>query len=406
MTTAVPPVQITPTGVVLPTEAAVLAGSQADINTAFGGGVNPALNTPQGQIASSQAAIIGEGNNQFALYVNQVDPAFAAGRMQDGIGRIYFIERLPSQPTAVQCVVVGSSGTVIPAAWPVGRDTAGNIYLNATDATIPSGGSLTIGVANQVAGPIACPAGTLSQVYKAIPGLDTITNPADGVLGRDTENRADFEFRRQQSVAKNGQGSLPSIYGNVLEVPGVLDAYAYENWTGAPISVGSSGYVLAPHSIYVGAAGGDADAVGQAIWTKKAPGANFNGATTVTVYDTVNYSTPYPAYSITFQTLAPTPVFMSVQLINSPGVPSNYATLVQNALLSAFAGGDGGARARAGSQIGASRYYPPVIAALPPGVLINDFFVGLAASPTQTSVTMGIDQTPTLSAGNIVVTTT
>ena len=74
MTTNVPSIQFTEKGVLIPSEADVLAGRQADINSAFGGGVNPGLNTPQGQIAQSGAAIIGNKNDQIAEIANQVNP--------------------------------------------------------------------------------------------------------------------------------------------------------------------------------------------------------------------------------------------------------------------------------------------------------------------------------------------
>ena len=86
MSTAVPPVQFTLEGVVLPTDAAILAGVQSDINTAFGGGVNPGLSTPQGQLASSETAVIAEKNSEIAYIANQVDPQYAQGRFQDAIG--------------------------------------------------------------------------------------------------------------------------------------------------------------------------------------------------------------------------------------------------------------------------------------------------------------------------------
>ena len=93
---SVPKIQFTPAGLVIPAETDVLAGVQADINAAFGGGLNPALETPQGQLASSQAAVIGDKNNEFALFVNQVDPQYSADRFQDAIGRIYFLTRKPA----------------------------------------------------------------------------------------------------------------------------------------------------------------------------------------------------------------------------------------------------------------------------------------------------------------------
>ena len=124
---SVPKIQFTPAGLVIPAETAVLAGVQDDINAAFGGGLNPALETPQGQLASSQAAIIGDKNNEFALFVNQVDPQYAADRFQDAIGRIYFLTRKPATPTVVQATVNGLAGTVIPGGT-LAQDTSGNTY--------------------------------------------------------------------------------------------------------------------------------------------------------------------------------------------------------------------------------------------------------------------------------------
>ena len=67
MSTNVPAITWTNGAPVLPAESAILAGVQADINAAFGGGVNPGLTTPQGQLAQTETAIIGEKNNEIAI---------------------------------------------------------------------------------------------------------------------------------------------------------------------------------------------------------------------------------------------------------------------------------------------------------------------------------------------------
>ena len=85
MSTSVPNITWTPEGVVLPTDAEILAGRQSDIDSAFGGAVNPSLSTPQGQIASSDTAIISDKNSAIAYIANQVDPLYAEGRFQDAI---------------------------------------------------------------------------------------------------------------------------------------------------------------------------------------------------------------------------------------------------------------------------------------------------------------------------------
>ena len=114
MTTNVPQITFSPTGLTVPTEAEILAGVQLDNNAAFGGNLNPALETPQGQMASSLAAIIADKDAQIAYLANQFDPTYAEGRFQDALGKIYFLTRIPSAGTVVQLTCYGLNGTVIP----------------------------------------------------------------------------------------------------------------------------------------------------------------------------------------------------------------------------------------------------------------------------------------------------
>ena len=72
MSTNVPVIEWVNGSPVIPAELDILAGVQADINAAFGGGVNPSLQTPQGQLAQSETAIIGDKNNQIAYIANQI----------------------------------------------------------------------------------------------------------------------------------------------------------------------------------------------------------------------------------------------------------------------------------------------------------------------------------------------
>lgn len=358
MTTNVPVPTFGPNGFIAPSEEAILAGVFADINEAFGGNLNPALDTPQGQLATSEAAIIGNANDTFVYYTTQVDPAYAEGRMQDAIARIYFLTRLPSEPTVVQCVCVGAEGVII-LVGSTAIATDGNIYTCTEEGTIPVSGTITLSFSCNIAGPIACPANSLNQIYQAIPGWDSVNNPTDGVIGTDTESRSAFEARRAASVALNSIGSLSSILGAVLSVPGVLDAYVTENVLNTTTTIG--GISLVAHSLYVAAVGGTAADIAQAIWSKKAPGCNYNGNTTVTVQDTnAAYAPPYPSYSVTFEIPTSIPVLFSVNIANSSLVPSDATTQIQNAIINAFSGADGGQRATIGSTVYASRYYAAV----------------------------------------------
>lgn len=400
-TTSVPSIQWTLTGIVLPAESSILAGVQADMNAAAGGGLSTSLTSPQGQLAQSTTAIIGDKNNNIANIVNQVDPDQADGRFQDAIGRIYFIDRLPGVGTIVTAQVTGLTGTVIPLGA-LAQDINGNVYQCTQAVTIDNTGTVNATFQCITFGPIVCNAGQLTKIYKAIVGWDRITNAANGITGTNVETRADFESRRRNSVAINAVNSPQSIFAAVLSVPGVLDAYVIDNPTSSTVNTGSTNYPVVANSVYVAVAGGSATAIAQAIWSKKSLGCVYNGSTTQTVTDN-NYNNPKPTYTVKWQTPTNTPTYFSVNIANNPNLPANIVTLVQNAVIASFTGADGGQRARIGGTQYASRYVPGV-GAVDPNVQINSIFIGNSANPTSgTALTAGIDQIPTIAASQIAV---
>jgi len=400
MSTNVPAITWVNGSPVIPSQQAILAGVQTDINAAFGGGVNPALQTPQGQLAQSEAAIIGDKNNQIAYIANQVNPSTASGIWQDAIGEIYFITRIPGAGTVVNATCVGAVGTVIPVGA-VAKDNNGYLYTAITSGTIPSTGSITIEFQNQTQGPIACAPGALSIIYTAIAGWNTVSNPTAGALGNLVESRAAFEARRAASVAKNSVNSVQSIYGVVAAIPNVIDVVVVDNPLGTTVNYGPTSYPLAPHSICVSVAGGTSSAVAQAIWSKKPPGCAYNGNTSVTVYDT-NYATPVP-YTVTYLVPSSVPIYFNIEIQNNPFLPSNIVQLVQNAVIQSFNGEDGGTAVGIGSTSYSGRYYAN-INAINPNVNVIEVYLGTTSSPSTLLVSMGIDQLPTLTAGNILVT--
>ena len=248
-TTNVPAPTFGSTGFIPSSQSAILAGVQADQNAAFGGNLNPALTTPQGQLAQSLAAIIGATQSQFAALANGVDPAFASGRMQDAVGRIYFLSRNPAQPTIVQCTCVGAVGTVIPAATATASDTSGNIYACTQTGTIPVGGSIVLSFAAVVNGPTACPTGALNSIQQGVPGWNSITNLAPGVAGNYAETQQAFSLRMSQSVAGNSQNGVQAIQAAVYNVPNVISAFTTDNVNTYPVAVGATasmtGYITA-----------------------------------------------------------------------------------------------------------------------------------------------------------------
>ncbi|QXZ19065.1 baseplate J/gp47 family protein [Lelliottia amnigena] len=403
VSTAVPSVTFSDTGIAVPDEIDILNGRLTDLDTAMGGGMSKSLTTPQGQIAMSDTAIIGDKNDNLAWLVNQINPDFAEGRMQDAIGQIYFIDRIAAIGTTVTATATGLVGTVIPANS-IAQDDSGYLYYSLADAVIPASGAIDIVFQNQASGPIACPIGALKTIYRAISGWSGITNATAGVLGNEVESRANFEYRRKQSVAGNSNNQLGAVYANVLAAPGVTDAYVTQNNTGLTVEKGFTDFELEPHSLYVSVYGGASADIAKAIWQKLPPGPSMVGNTSYTVVDNTNYVQPYPEYEIKWQTPSAVSVYFKVELKNNNALPSDIANRVRTAVLSAFNGEDGGTRARIGSTIYAGRYYAGVQAIDSDNVDIFSITISRDGTTYQTSASFGIDEVPTLDATNITVT--
>lgn len=381
MSTNVPQIQWQETGLVVPTAAQILAGTQQDLNAAFNGNLNfTNQQTPEAQLAASLAAIISNCYAAIAYFVANVNPAAASDFMQDAIGYIYFLNRIQGEPTTVQCTCSGLAGTLIPAGTQA-QDTSGNVYESTTPAVIGSGG-VTVTFQNIVDGPIACPANTLTVVVQTIPGWDSLTNPADGVIGSDVESQAAFLYRMQQSVAINSQGALQALFSALAAQVGAPNVLCLENDTGGTVNTGATSYPLVANSIYVAVVGGVPASIAETIWAKKSPGCNMNGNQSVTVYDPSYPAGQQPAYTIKYNVPTNTGISFAVRIANSATLPANITTLVQNAIIAQFQNGAGSNPPQGiGSLIVAADYFAGIIATFPSmallSVLIGTPFVGL-----------------------------
>lgn len=386
--TKVPLPSFTDAGFVSPTEQENLAGVLADFNDAFGGALNLSLSTPQGQLATSFAAILSAFNDLFVDYTNQVDPAFASGRMQDAIGHIYYLSRRGATPTTVTATITGVTGLRLPVGS-LARTSDGKIFQTLSAVVVPSSGTVDVAFAALETGPIVVPTGALNMIYRTVVGWDSVLNAAPGAIGRYEESQQEFETRRGLSVANKATGILPAVRGAVLGVPDIVDAFVTENETGSPVTVG--GQTLAAHSLYVCVQGGSDAAVAKAIWTKKPPGCAYTGATSVTVYDTESGYLEPPEYTVKFQRAAALTIDFDVVIASGQGVPGDVAQRVEAAIIAAFPD-----QARIAQTVYASAFVCP-IAALGTWARLRSVEVNGADEQT-----VGIGEFPTL--GTVTVT--
>lgn len=389
--TNVPSIEFTPQGLILPTEQEILKGVLADFNVAFGGKLSQNLETPQGQFASSIAAIIAEKNNQIAWLVNNLDPAYSDGFMQDAIAKIYFVKRKGQVNSTAVCVFTGLPGTVLPKGLSV-KDSNNNEWLLEEEISILSSGQVEGRM--QAKGIYGAKAGTISHIHQAIVGLDRVTNPQDAIEGIALENRKDFAERVRKSVAKNAKGTPESVYANVSDLVGVSDCYVIDNPKGVSVTVGSSQRTIEPHSIYVAVIGGEDEEIAKTILTYAGNGCDFNGNTTVNVTDN-NYTDPKPTYEVKFMRPSGIPIYFEVKLKRGSVIGSDL--LVKETLTKSF---QSLSKSKIGATIYAVEFVADLVKALPNDHLLG-VKVGLQSNSYTESVTVGIDQYPTISAENV-----
>jgi len=143
------------------------------------------------------------------------------------------------------------------------------------------------------------------------------------------------------------------VRGAVLAVAGVVDAYVTENNTGTDETIGTQ--VVKAHSLYVAVQGGTDDDVARAIWSKKPPGCDYSGSTTVTVEDDVSGYLSPPTYDVSFQRAAALSINFAVSIASRPDVPSDAVAQVTAAITEHFA-----SVARIAQTVFASEFYCPV----------------------------------------------
>lgn len=363
--------------------------------------LNTSLQTPQGQLVTSLAAIINNKNIDLLTLANNLDINKATGIWLDMLVKLWGLERKAATPTVVACTVTGLQGTVITEGVSQAQDTEGNVYVATSTVSIGAGGTATVNFQNTIGGAVGCAAHTLTTILTTTTGWDTIDNTSAGAIGSDAESDADLRKRFEQLVANNASGTLNGLITAISALDGVLDCTGAENATDDDITVG--GYTINPSKYALSVLGGADSDIAQAIYNKKSA-AQQNGNTTV------SYTDPVINQTYTFNIIRPTQLsyYFKVTLANQASLPSNISDLVKQAIYDNFYGNtDNALRVKINSTTYASRFFNP-INNIQSGIEIVSITMaskvaGGSLSEYGNSVVCGLAQYPYLDVDNISV---
>lgn len=395
----IPKIQITTQGIISPPTEQVKSGVWQMFIDAFGTDLNLSENTPQGQLVVSLTAMIQDERDAMIQQLNQFDPQYAKGVYQDGIGKIYFIDRQENTKSIAPIQLFGLSGVTVPQGFQI-EDQDKNIWELTSSVSIGASGVASSTVQAVNAGSIEAAPNTINVIIKALSGLDRVTNPSAAIAGVNEESQENFETRREESVAANSKNTDSSVRGAVSNIPSVIDVWVKSNPTDKTVNFGSTNYPVIRNSILISVVGGnDSDIAWQSL-VKAGTGCSFNGNTEVTVYDNDTFAVSPPDYQVKF--LRPNIVTLKfkIKVDNISDMTYQDEQNMKNAILNALKNGK--TRARIAQNIRSVQYVVPVAQSTSLPIVSLDLSIDNGTT-WHDQIQLGVDQFPASSEFDIEV---
>jgi uncharacterized phage protein gp47/JayE len=359
----------------------------ADYQAIYGDDIQVNPDDIDGQFLGILAERISDLDQLAEDVYNALNPQLATGV---GLSRLVQLNGIRRQAGAYSTATVtlgGTAGTLIPAGSLVQSPANTNMWQTVADATIASTGTATVGVRCTVFGAIAAASGALTKISSPLFGWQTVTNASAATLGRSEETDEDLRIRRRASTNTPGQCILDALYGALANLPGVVAARVYENYSDA---IDSNG--LSAHSIYCVVDGGDDAQIANLIWVKKTAGTTLIGSSVQTVTDSQGQP-----HDVRYARPADVNVYIAVSVTKRPGYPTAGAVAIKNAIVAY------GLTLAIGDPLLDTRLYTPVNTV--PNHYINSIYIGTSPGPVSGSnIAVAFDARIRIDASRITVT--
>lgn len=249
----------------------ILTRLSTQLKDIYGQDINLDQDTQDGQMLGINTTVISDLQD-LALYIyNAMDPDFAEGVNLDRLLKLLARTRLPATKSTVDINLTLNHDATIPVTYTV-SDANGQNWQIASEQTLTAGTHL-ITFESVEYGMITAEANTITQQVTIMTEIDSLTNPADAVSGRDEESDQELRERRNKILEVNAYSTLGSIVGKILTLDNVVDVCPYENKT----SIYDSEKDLNSHSYWIIVKGGELDQITETIVKDKTGGTGLKG---------------------------------------------------------------------------------------------------------------------------------
>ena len=357
--------------------------------------------TPQGQLIGLLALGNAEADEVAVAEANGLSLDQAIGFQLDAHGSVLNIRRIRGTRSTVSVTLTGTNGTIIEEGA-LAKTTQDAVFALDERVVIPSSGSVTATMRARDYGPVAAPAGSLTQIVTVVSGWTSITNATAATPGRHAETDLEYVKRYREEIAVNATGTMEAIEARVRAVEGVTDVRVEEN-DGATSTTVRSIAIAARSVVVVVEGGADAD-VARAILAAKPAGIATVGTTSVTLDRPRG-----PDKTINFYRVVDEPIALTVNsTIDINAFPSNGIALIRERCIAWFAGtfqALAGQFDRGGLGIGedldTNRLLTPIQSV--PGHKVTTYPVTLSNGIAPLPTTLALNKRYTLAAANIII---
>ncbi len=337
---------------------------------------------------------------QLQLAYNQFDPLKATGAGLSGLVQLNGLIRKVGYPTTVVLTLTGTALKSIDAGKQV-TDINNTVIFTLPAFTFNSGGSASVVGTATVNGSYNLAINAVTKIVTPTSGLISVTNLVPSIPGADDETDEDLRSRQQNSTV-TGAATIESIYAALMQLTGVTFARIYQNVTNATDSRGITAKSIAAVII-----GGNDNDIGNTLYGHIPAGCLTFGSTTYNITDIFGNIIP-------MNYIRPTavPIYIAVAItVYQTGWPISNVDTIKALILDYCQYGASGIGITTGyEQLGyvpgqsvfSSDLYTPINQIT--GFQITSLYVGIAASPTTTSVTIAWDHIATFNLANINIT--
>lgn len=281
---------ITDTGTIVPDTSTLLTDVQNEYKLAFGQNLNVSASTPQGLLITietlARAGVI--ANN--AQLANQINPNIAGGVFLDAILALMGSKRTPASYTLVTADLTGVPGTIIPSGSLAQNAATQELFALISQVTLDGTGNAVGNFQAVNSGEISADVNTLTIVYSAVLGWETINNPAAAAtIGTDTQTDEQAKNFRIVTLAARSTSLAESMITNLFLTAAVNSLTFRENVSNVTQVI--DGVTMVSHSLYACVDGGlDLD-VANSMAAKKSGGCAYNNGAGIPV--TVQVAVPF-----------------------------------------------------------------------------------------------------------------